>query len=44
MPIEEDPLDSDHEQPGSGAMGPMDDLSDQTPLEDDDSDYESGKA
>jgi hypothetical protein len=44
MPIEEGPLDSDYEQSKGGAMGPMDDLSDQTPLEDDDSDYESGKA
>jgi hypothetical protein len=44
MPIEEDLLDSDQEPLRSGAMGPMDDLSDQTPLEDDDSDYESGKA
>ena len=44
MPIKEDLLDLDYKQPRSGAIGPINDLLDQTPLEDNDSDYKSGKA
>jgi hypothetical protein len=44
MPIKKDLLDLDQKPLRSGAMGPIDNLLDQTPLEDNDSDYKSGKA
>jgi hypothetical protein len=44
MPIKEDLLDLDQKPLRSSAIGPMDDLLDQTPLEDNDSNYKLGKA
>ena len=44
MPIKEDLLDSDYKQLRSGAAGLINNLSDQSLIKDDDSNYKAGKA